>query len=83
MPYWRSPQSAALGVKDATIKTGVIIHHGSARNGDDYFCSMFNGLAKRFGSDHTVLLVSPKVMGEKRLTFPLYVAAGVINLANG
>ena len=63
MPYWRPPKQTPLGVKDANVTLGVIIHHGSARNGDDYLCSMFNGLVKRFGASgaSSILLVSPQV----------------------
>jgi len=63
MPYWRAPSAKPLGVADPFVTTGVIIHHGSARNGDDYFCSMYNGLLKHFGSASigTVLLVSPQI----------------------
>ena len=39
---WQTP----LGVADANVTLGVIIHHGSARNGDTYLCSMFNGLVQ-------------------------------------
>lgn len=61
-PYWHAPSQKPLGVADAAIEIGVIIHHGSARNGDDYFCSMWNGLRKRFGvAVDTVLLVAPQV----------------------
>ena len=35
MPYWRPPSQAALGEADAQVEVGVIVHHGSARNGDD------------------------------------------------
>lgn len=30
----------------------------------------------------TVTLISPKVMGERRITFPLYVSAGIVNFVN-
>lgn len=30
----------------------------------------------------TVTIISPKVMGERRITFPLYVSAGIVNFVN-
>ena len=64
MPYWRPPSQTPLGVANDQVTFGVIVHHGSARNGDDYLCSMFNGLSNRFGpppAHDAVLLVSPQV----------------------
>jgi len=61
-PYWRSPTAAPLGVHDEDITLGVIVHHGVARNGNDYFCSMYNGLLKRFGAEaRHVFLASPQI----------------------
>mmetsp|Transcript_32030 Transcript_32030/g.83842 ORF Transcript_32030/g.83842 Transcript_32030/m.83842 type:complete len:396 (+) Transcript_32030:152-1339(+) len=65
MPYWRASAGTPLGTHDAQITIGIIIHHGAARNGDDYACSMYNGVLKRFGSEkhgaNQVLLASPQI----------------------
>ena len=59
--YWHAPSRPLLQA-DASVRLGVIVHHGSARNGDDYFCSMYNGLVRRFGHEiRSVLLISAQI----------------------
>ncbi len=43
-----------------------------------YFVTAASGLVHSI----TVAIISPKVMGERRITFPLYVCAGLVNFVN-
>merc|ERR1719498_239906 len=63
MPYWRSPNMASLGAAENSAKNielAVIVHHGSARNADEYFCYMQNGVAAA-GIADTTLVLAPQI----------------------
>jgi hypothetical protein len=63
MPYWRKSTGPSLSTPDASVTTGLIVLHGSARGGEHSMCALHAGLRKRLVTDEAVrqvLLVSPQ-----------------------
>ena len=66
MPYWRPSRGASLGHRhgpDPSVTVGMIVQHGDSSDGDEYTCSIYNGLRKRLVTDaalQQVLLVGPQ-----------------------
>lgn len=61
--YWRADGAASLGAvstEAATIELAVIVHHGSERNGNEYFCFMQNAVVAA-GRARTTLVLAPQI----------------------
>jgi hypothetical protein len=59
LPYYASP--GPIGVPDAQVQIAVIVVHGSARNADDYFCSMLEAARlQQAWPVGNVLVVAPR-----------------------
>lgn len=71
MPYWRTngmPSLGAVAPAAENIDMAVIVHHGSARNADEYFCYMQNAVIAA-GRAETTLVLAPQIFeaGDKGL----------------
>jgi len=60
-PYFRPTAQPALGVANPNVKIAVIVHHGAARNGENYTSYMTNSVLRAGRSLGDTMVIGPQI----------------------
>ena len=61
LPYWRPTSQPSLNAGSATATLAIMVHHGAARNAENYTSYMTNGVINAGLSLNDVFIVGPQV----------------------